>query len=669
VGKPRSAPEPLDRWQVLWLTLALVMPGVPHVARVPVWVSGLLTLAALWRVAVALGRAVIPGTLTRFALGAALIAGVVASYGTVLGRGPGVALLLGFGALKLLETRSRRDGFVVVLVACFLALSAVLFSQDIPTGAYLGACLLAAVTAQVALTAPSGILPPRRHLALAGALLAQGIPIALALFLLFPRLPGPLWSLPRDPHAASSGLDDTMSPGHITRLGLSDEIAFRARFAEAPPAPAELYWRGPVLWSTDGRTWSAGEPGALPPPPVEAQTPPVRYAVTLEPHGRRWLFALDAPVDLPRGATLRPDYQVLAATPVRQRMRYEASSVTRYRMVALDDAQRRHALALPEGRHPRAVALARGWRGAGLRPQALVDQVLRHFREEPFVYTLYPAALPGDPVDEFLFETRRGFCEHYAAAFTVLMRAAGVPARVVTGYQGGEVNPLDGYLVVRQRDAHAWAEVWLEGRGWLRVDPTAAVAPSRVERGLEAAIPSAGAPFAGFLLDEDSRLARALRSVRHGWDAAGNWWNQWVLGFEARRQREVLARLGIDAADWRRLASALLVLVGGPLLVVAWLLHRTRGPAPDPARRLYERFCRRLARVGVPRVPTEAPLAYARRAGAALPAAAAAIDAVTAAYTRVRYAGEGDGVAHLRHLVRAFRPTAGTGKTRRGHFG
>lgn len=669
MGKPRQAGEPLGPWQVLGLTAALAMAGAPHTLRVPLWTSVLFALAALWRGAAALGRATLPAGLTRAVLGGALTLGVYASYGTLLGRGPGIALLVGFGGLKLLEARSRRDGFVAVLVACFLALGSVLFSQTIATGAYLTACLLVSTTALVALAVPAEALPPRRQLALAATLLAQALPVALALFVLFPRLPGPLWSLPRDAQAASSGLGETMSPGQITRLGLSDEIAFRTRFAAAPPPPAERYWRGPVLWASDGRTWRAGEAGGLPPPPITAETPSLEYTVTLEPHGRRWLFVLDAPVAAPRGAALAPDYQVLASAPVRQRTRYDAASATRYRMGPLDDGQRRDTLALPEGHHPRARALAGAWRAAGLDAAALVQRALRHFREEPFAYTLYPPAMPGDPVDEFLFEARRGFCEHYAAAFTVLMRAAGVPARVVTGYQGGKVNPLDGFLVVRQRDAHAWAEVWIDERGWVRVDPTAAVAPSRVERGLEAAIPTAAAPFAGFALDEDSGLGRLVRGVRDGWDAAGNWWNQWVLGFEGKRQREVLARIGIDPSDWRRLGVGVLVLVGVPLLVLAWLLHRRR-PMPDPARRLYERFCRRLAHLGIARRPAEAPLAYARRASAALPGHAAAIAEVTDAYTRARYARSGDGVARLRRLVAGFRPSRpGTGgETRRGLF-
>jgi transglutaminase-like putative cysteine protease len=649
------------------------MAVAPHAARVPAWVTAVFAGLAAWRLARLAGRASLPGPLVRLGLGLGLTLGVYLSHGGLFGPTSGVTLLVGFAGLKLIETETGRDVFVGVLLACFLTVASVLFVQSIPVGVYLVACVVAAVAALVSLSAPPGALPPRRPLSLAAALVLQATPFALVLFLLFPRLPGPLWGVPTDSHAATSGLDETMSPGHIARLGLSDEVAFRVKIESGEvPAAADLYWRGPVLWATDGQTWQAGEPGGRgPPPSVEAEGPPVRYTVTLEPHGRRWLFLLDAPTDIPPRAVLRADYQVLAATPVRGRQRYDATSATRYRLPGISERQRLEALQLPRGHHARAVALATAWRDSGLSAEGLVARALAYFREGPFVYTLSPPLLQEDPVDEFLFGSRRGFCEHYAAAFAVLMRAAGVPARVVTGYQGGTVNPIDGYLVVRQRDAHAWAEVFLDGRGWVRVDPTAAVSPDRVERGLEATLADAS-PFARFVLEEGSTLLRWLRGARDGWDAVNNWWNQWVLGFETRRQREVLGRFGIDPGDWRQLGSSLLVLVGVPLLALIALLHWRHVRRHDPARRAYDRFCRRLARVGLARSPTEPPLAYAERAATALPDSAAAIRAVTEAYTRARY-GRGDGdLPRLRELVRRFRPAsraAAPGQTNPQLFG
>lgn len=640
--------------QVLWLISALALVVLPHAGRVPVWSTALFLALALWRLAQLAGRATLPGRAVRLALGLAVVAGVYASYGGVFGRNPGVALLVAFSGLKLLETQGRRDAFVGVLLGYFLVVTNLLYAQSIPTGLYLTLALTVLTATLIGLSVPPGTLSARRQLGLAGSLLLQASPVAVALFLLFPRLPGPLWTLPADAHSARSGLDDTMSPGLISQLGLSDEVAFRVRFAGDPPPRSELYWRGPVLWATDGRAWSAGEGGREPAGQVVTDAPPTRYSLTLEPHGRRWLYALDLPVEAPPGGRVQGDLQVLSATPVRQRLRYEAASVTRYWLPGISESQRRQALELPADRHPQARALARGWLAAGAGPEEVVEKALALFREQPFVYSLVPPLMLDDPVDEFLFDARKGFCEHYAAAFVVLMRSAGVPARVVTGYQGGETNPLDGYLVVRQRDAHAWAEVWLEDRGWVRIDPTAAVSPARVERGFNAALPEAVAPLGGFVLDEDSGVYQFLRGVRHGWDAASNWWNQWVLGYEQRRQRELLARVGIDPGDWRRLGTALALVTGIPLLVLALTLHLRRGRRADPARRAYDRFCRALARRGVPHAAHEPPLALARRAALALPAEAGAIQAIVDAYVALRYARDGGDLGRLREMVRTF---------------
>jgi transglutaminase-like putative cysteine protease len=657
------APATLAGAQVLWLAGALALVVLPHAGRVPVWSTALFVALALWRLAQWAGRAQAPGRVVRLGLGLAVVAGVYASYGGIFGRNPGVALLVAFSGLKLLETRDRRDAFVGVLLGYFLVVTHLLYAQSIPTGLYLTVALTVLTGTLVGLSVPAGSLPGRRQLGLAGALLLQASPLAVALFLLFPRLPGPLWTLPADAHSARSGLDDTMSPGIISQLGLSDEVAFRVRFAGEPPARAALYWRGPVLWTTDGRVWSAGEGGQDPAGQVVTDAAPIRYSVTLEPHGRRWLYLLDLPVESPPGSRVQGDLQVLAATPVRQRLRYEAASATRYWLPGISERQRRQALDLPPARHPKAGALAREWAATGASPEERVGKALTLFRDQPFVYSLNPPLMLDDPVDEFLFGARKGFCEHYAAAFVVLMRAAGVPARVVTGYQGGETNPLDGYLVVRQRDAHAWAEVWLEDRGWVRVDPTAAVSPARVERGFNAALPEAVAPLGGFVLDEDSGVYRLLRGARHSWDAANNWWNQWVLGYEQRRQRELLARVGIDPGDWRRLGTALALLTGVPLLVLALALRLRRGRRVDPARRLYDRFCRTLARRGVVRAPQEPPLAFARRAAHAIPREAGAIEAFVADYVALRYAREGGDLARLRDRLRAF------GNLRRGRRG
>jgi len=639
-----------DAERVLWLATALTLVLLPHVARIPAWISAVFVLSAGWRVAAALGRARPPGRALRFALSVAVVAGVGATFGTVLGRNAGVALLVALAGMKVLETRTLRDAFVLLFLGYFLVVTNFLYSQSIPTGLYMLVVVLVLTGALSAINGTGERVHPALRLRHAGVLLVQAVPLMLALFVLFPRVSGPLWGLPEDAHSAVSGLGDTMSPGRISQLGLSDEVAFRVDFAGRPPPPSRLYWRGPVLTHTDGETWSAAETETGAGAPVDAPPGrPVEYAVTLEPHQERWLFALELPVTVPPGARMSADARLLAAKPVRERVRYELRSDPTLRPQRAEPPALRDALRLPDGRHPRARDLARRWRReTGAVDRALVDRALAYFGEEAFYYTLRPPLLSGDTVDEFLFGTRRGFCEHYAAAFAVLMRAGGVPARVVTGYQGGEMNPLGDYLIVRQRDAHAWVEVWLEGQGWLRVDPTAAVSPDRIEIGIDAAIPPR-LGVAGIQLPQSDAVRGLWRRLRHTWDSINNAWNLWVLGYGPDRQQRFLDRLGLDAEDWRELALVLSACVAALLAVVGlWVLRPRR--EEDRVLRDWQRFCAKLAARGVRRRPGEGPVDFCARAVRARPRAAREVRRITELYVRLRY---GDGDADPRELRRA----------------
>ena len=437
--------------------------------------------------------------------------------------------------------------------------------------------------------------------------------------------------MPADAYSGMSGLSDSMTPGSISNLSLSGEIAFRARFeGEIPPKP-QLYWRGPVLRLFDGRTWRSGIQQEKVSPGGTATESTVRYTVTLEPHNKPWLFALEMPLAPPSGAIVSREYQVLSKTPVRSRLRYDMQSHIGF-VPGADEAEtvlRRH-LDLP-GNNPRTRALAEQWRREAAQDEAVIRRMLDHFRMEQFFYTLTPPLLGENSIDQFLFETRRGFCEHYASAFVFAMRAAGIPARVVTGYQGGERNPVDGYLIVRQSDAHAWAEVWLEGKGWTRVDPTAAVAPNRIEAGLASAVP-AGEPLP-FLVRADLSW---LKQLRFRWEAISNTWNQWVLGFDPQRQRELLSRLGMRQPDWKAMTAAMAVLCGLLLLgLTAWALHRRA--RIDPVQRAWNRLSRRLARIGLARQAWEGPADYTQRVAQARPELSPALAAIAGLYIDLRY--------------------------------
>ena len=580
-----------------------------------------------------------------------MLPGVHAAYGTLLGRSAGVALLVILGGMKLIETRRLRDALVVCFLGYFLVITNFLYSQTILTGAFMFAAAIATTATLVSLCVPPGELPAIRRARLGASMLVQALPVMLVLFVLFPRVSAPLWGLPKDAHSGRTGLSETMRPGAISALSQSNAVAFRAVFDGPIPPPHQQYWRGPVLWHTDGFTWRAGQRRRSHRPVyVSIEGDPVDYVVILEPHQRRWLVALDIPATIPRGGQMTSDLQLKSVSPIRERMQYRVRSYPHYRLRHRPREQLIKGLALPDGRHPRALALGEQWRLELDDDAAIVERALDLFRRQPFFYTLSPPLMQTDPVDEFLFDVRRGFCENYASAFTVLMRAAGIPARVVTGYQGGEINPLGDYLLVRQRDAHAWAEVWLDERGWVRVDPTAAVAPERIERGIDAAIPPTLGP-AALGIRPSEPVQRLWRRVRQSWDAANMRWNQWVLGYSAERQYALLARLGIDADNYPVVALLVFVSIGTLLCAVAGWLVWTRGPAVDPALRTYRRLCRKLSRRGVTRVPSEGPLDLARRVRLARPELVEAVDRAIALYVTLRYARATGDLARFRRAV------------------
>lgn len=643
--------RPLDARMVLALATGFVLAAAAHLLRLPAWLAALIGMIVLWRLYLARRGRTLPNKWLLGLVAFAAAGGILLEYRTLLGRDAGVALLVVMLALKLLEGRTLRDGMLLGFLGFFLLVTNFLYSQTIATALYMLVCawlLIAVIIAQQFTGAWPGWREPARRAIL---LLVQALPLMLVLFLLFPRIQGPLWGLPHDAHAGLSGLSDNMSPGSLNNLILSDAVAFRAEFqGRIPQAPA-LYWRGPVLWDYDGQTWTglrfSSSAGELP----GGDSSPVEYTVTLEPHNKRWLFALEMPAQRPPRAFVTGDMQLLSTAPVRSRMRYEMSSHLRSTHGAGDsEANLKRALQLPQGFNPRTMDYAADLRRKFRDDRMLVDFVLAKFRNENYVYTLSPPLLGRDAVDEFLFDTRRGFCEHYASAFTVLMRAAGIPARVVTGYQGGQINPVGDYVLIRQADAHAWAEVWLKEDGWTRVDPTAAVSPARVERGIASALPASDT--LPLFVRGDFEL---LQRMRLTWDSVTYSWNQWVLGYNPERQRRFLSNIGFSDATWQKLAVLLFICAGIAILagtVIA--LRELRMLRGDPARAAYEEFCRKLGRRGLPRRPVEGPVDFGRRACAARPAQAGAIADITQRYVSLRYAGGGDPGA-LRELKRRIR--------------
>jgi protein-glutamine gamma-glutamyltransferase len=634
---------------------ALAIAVAAHFAMLPAWVLLLLVAAIAWRWTADLRHWRLPPAWLRGIAAAAVLLVVLAAYRTVNGIEAGTAFLVLTAALKLLEARAPRDLTVLVFIAWFLLYAALLRDQRLPLLPYLLAGTLFATGALMRVHAGPVAGTWRDVLRGTTTLMLQALPLVLALFLLFPRLPGPFWGLAA-PGSARSGLSDEMMPGDVSDLSVSGAPAFRVRFAGSPPPPALRYWRGPVLHEFDGRAWRRPRGQAFPDQVVTTSGAPVDYQLTLEPHDRNWILALDmAGGWLAQEAYRSFDFTLLSPRPLTDVASFQLRSYPHYHAgTTLPLTLRRKDTQLPSSGNPRAVALGRELRARYGDPQEITRAMLRLFRNQPFVYTLEPPRLSGDAVDEFLFGTRKGFCEHYASAFTVVMRAAGVPARVVTGYQGGEMNPIGGYLLVRQSDAHAWSEIWLDDRGWVRVDPTAAVAPERIERGLVSAV-GADEPVPGrFRQQSELWLQLTLR-----WDAVNDFWNERVVRFNAARQFELLERLGIDEPDWRTLGLGLAASLAAFFVALsAYLAWTSREPARDWPARLHGEVVRRLHRREIVPGYAEGPVEFLDRAAAACPDLAGDIEKIRDVYSALRYGPRPSAaeLSRLKHLVNRLRP-------------
>jgi transglutaminase-like putative cysteine protease len=637
---------------------ALAVAVGPHLRALPAWVPLLLVAVGAWRwIAAERGWPLVARGVRVLVVALATVA-VLVTYRTLNGVEAGTAFLVLMAAAKLLETRSARDLTVLVFIAWFLLYGALLRDQSLLQMPWLLASAFLTTLALMRVHADETDAPGANLAWRTLVLVAQAAPIAVALFLLFPRLPGPFWGL-ASATEARTGLDDEMTPGDVSDLSASGDVAFRVRFFDgALPPPAQRYWRGPVLHEFDGRSWRRPSAQAFPQQDVGFVGTPIRYQITLEPHSRRWVLALDLPAAWPEGRVFQAfDFTLLSARPIGNVVAFDLVSYPRFVAGrALPQTIRRKSLSLPDdGTNPRSVALGRELAARhGDAPAAIVGDVLRMFREQPFEYTMQPPRLADNAVDEFLFETRKGFCEHYASAFTVLMRAAGIPARVVTGYQGGSFNPYGGYLLVRQSDAHAWAEVWIDGEGWVRVDPTAAVAPERIEGSLIDAV-GADEPVPGRLRDASPLWLQ----VELGWDAVNDFWNQRVVRFDAAAQFNLLERLGVDEPDWRALGLGLAgSLAAFFLLLSGWLAWRLRPPPRDWPSRLHSEAVRRLRKRGLVPGTAEGPIAFLERAESACPDLARPLREIRALYAAERYGPRPRpaDLQRLKHLVNALRP-------------
>ena len=644
---------PRDGRDSLLVLLAVALVLLPQMAFLPPWASALSATLLLWRAVLAWHSHPLPGRWWRVGLLALVVGGVALQFRSIVGPDAGVVLLALLLMLKTLEMRARRDAMVIFFLGFFSLVTVFVQSQSLLTALAVLLALWMLLAALLNAHLPGQSLDLPALLRQAGGMLLWGLPLMVLLFVFFPRLP-PLWGLPTDSLQGRTGLSENMQVGTIASLAQDSSVALRVRFgaeaidtASASSSPPQhlLYFRGPVLSQFDGRNWSAHSPHWPPHEPAQAVSTAaaLEYEVTLEPHRQRWLLTLEATSTAPALAQRKvlggPQLQWFSPQPITEVLRYRAQALLQYQYgQTLGPGLLKPLLRLPEGFDPRTRAWAQQLRQQhGNDDAAIVQAAIAHLRSGGYTYTLEPGSYPQHTADTFWFDRKEGFCEHIASAFAVLMRAAGIPARIVTGYQGGEKNPVDGLWTVRQSDAHAWAEVWLPAQGWVRVDPTTAVAPARTEQ-LQRLAPAGG--LLGQAVGRFTANAWMLH-LRSNWEAINHRWNTWVLNYNSDKQSQLFSDWGLSDLSPGRLGLGLLgLLVGALAVVAAWLRYQQR--QRDPWLHWLERLRRKLERAGLALPPSASPrqMAQAVQAhwGQAQPQQAQALHSYLLGLEQWRYA-------------------------------
>jgi len=640
----------------LILLVGLLLVLLPHFDHLPIWLSLVTTSLVVWRAAYELRLVKIPGKLVLFILTLMMLIGIIFSYHTLFGRNAGSAMLLGLLCLKLFEIKTFREISLIINLALFSIVINFLFNQSIPVALTMILALVFLFTALVSfqhdykkLTALSPIpaelvrLNEKQHFKLAIKMLTQAIPFAIVLFILFPRVDGPLWGLPEDAFAAKTGLSDEMSPGRISQLSDNEAVAFRVKFDSPIPASDKLYWRGPVMWHFDGYNWRAPDTEriAVSDFSFTALSAKTNYTITLQPHNSYWLFALDIPASLPDRTRLSGNMQLLSMSPVQKLKRYQLTSYTKYVLPTYSSITLDRYLQLPQS--DQSSPDANLYKSRRLieelkdtNPAQTVNNVLNYFATQNFYYSRTPPLLFDNPIDEFLFESKRGYCEHYASSFTVLMRLAGIPARIVTGYQGGEMNPIDNFMTLRQSDAHAWSEVFLGKQGWVRVDPTAAIPPGNIENTADALRLNSTLKKPDALF-KSSWFGKQMKKMRYAWDAMNNRWNQWVLGYNNKKQKAFFEAIGIKEITWQGLSQLLFTILAVLTGILAYIVFSSQQQKQSEVQKYYAKFLSKLKRYQLVKAPSEGAVDFCQRAILKQPGKESAIKSITHLYQELRY--------------------------------
>ncbi|MDD5268678.1 MAG: DUF3488 and transglutaminase-like domain-containing protein [Methylococcales bacterium] len=621
---------------VIFLLSSIGLIAFPHVDHIPKDLFAFFYLLLSWRFICIWKRNWLPNKLIVFFLTICGLALIYSQHQGVFGRDAGTRLFVTALALKLFEIKSERDLYLITYLAFIVAASQFLYEQSLLMAAYILFVCSALLATLVSIN--SGKPQPGPALKTASIILVQALPMAVVLFILFPRVEAPKWLLFNDKHQAKAGLSDSMEPGSISDLGLSGELVFRVKFTGALPPPSQRYWRGPVLSHTDGKKWTQIKDlrlGHNIDKPVFNGSP-YQYTLLMESQGKNWVFALDMPAEYALPLSQNANYQLITSESPDKRTEYLITSYLNYNTGAITHTEYQEATQLPGDPSGKVKQLVKQLHGFDSPPEQFIKNLLNHFRQENFHYTLTPPLMEENPIETFLFETRYGFCSHYAAAFAYLMRVADIPARVVTGYQGGELNRAGNFLEIRQADAHAWAEVWMENKGWVRFDPTAAIAPERIERNIDIDQLVSGGIINYEPASEAAQAAfNWLKQARQLWSNIDYNWQRWVINYDNRNQSRFLSSLGI--ADINAMLYWMVGIIGVITALLSFLLLHQKQKAIDPVLRIYNRFCRKIVKSGLLRARGEGAKDFAERVKIKLPEQAANIDQITDLFIKLRY--------------------------------
>lgn len=626
--------EQTNKHSIQIVCLGFFISIVAHVVHLPVWVSLFIGFSLMWRLAQA--SKLIPA-LPRWLIVPFVIAGgiaVFATYWTITGRDAGLALLSVMAGFKLLESQTHRDALIVVFLSYFVVVTHFLFSQSIFIALYMMLTILFLTASLITLNERNITISWATRFKISGSIIGYAIPLMVILFILVPRVPGPLWGLTNEQRAGVTGLSDHMSPGKISNLIQDNSVAFRVTFKNKIPPQRELYWRGPVMSRFNGTTWFQSTQKTKGLPKIDSYGQKYEYTMTMEANGKNWLLPLDLPTQTIANSTITTDFELKSTKIINDLIKYDLVSYTQSTF-GLDedfDSLIKHT-EFPESKNTKTIAYAKQLRLQFDDDKDLVAHVLNQFRTQDYFYTLSPPLLlSANPIDEFLFDTKRGFCEHYASSFALIMRAANIPSRVVTGYQGGEFNADDNYLIVRQSDAHAWTEVWLDDKGWVRIDPTGAVSPDRIEISLDQALNSDNLTFR--FQARNSLMGDLLLN----WDNAQYQWNNWVLNYNQTKQSNFLKNLGLGIKSTADMVIALVILLSVITLgyaLISWINNRPE--KPEYYEQLFVKLLNKLKKLGIPIKKAESPKAYLIRIQNEFGNTNKHIQLAIHLYTRIKY--------------------------------